>query len=200
MPDASVERTIARLENPRRLEELPPRRLLEAAGLGPESYGRPLVIVDIGTGTGLYARALAGLLPNALIQACDVSPAMIAYLAGRLASEESSLRRRVRPIQSETRGLPLPDGSADLVLLVRVFHELEDPAALLAEARRVLKPGGALVAADWRKEPTPKGPPLGQRLDAAEALAVLAAAGFRGAAVFGSTGWDWIVSARKAAS
>jgi ArsR family transcriptional regulator len=44
--------------------------------------------------------------------------------------------------------LPLPDDSFDAVALQMVLHYAEDPAAALAEAARVLKPGGALVVVD----------------------------------------------------
>jgi ubiquinone/menaquinone biosynthesis C-methylase UbiE len=189
--------SIARLENPRRLEELPPARLLEAAGIGPGNYGRTLVIVDIGTGAGIFARALAGLLPHALIHACDVSSAMLDHLRASLTNLGPELRARVLPTLSGENSLPLADASADLVLLVRVFHELDEPAAVLREAARVLKPGGMLVAADWRREPMAKGPPVEERVSAEQAISALRKAGFFDAQLFGTSLHDWIVSGKK---
>ena len=44
--------------------------------------------------------------------------------------------------------LPLPDAAFDVAVLQMVLHYAEDPAAVLAEAARVLRPGGALIVVD----------------------------------------------------
>jgi SAM-dependent methyltransferase len=49
--------------------------------------------------------------------------------------------------------LPWPDGSFDAVTSLNVLHEAKDPALLIAEAHRVLKPGGVLAMADMRRGP-----------------------------------------------
>src|SRR6201999_1770632 len=48
--------------------------------------------------------------------------------------------------------LPLPDDSADAVMLVSMLHHVEDPAAAIAEARRILRPGGRLALMVWTRE------------------------------------------------
>ena len=109
--------------------------LLPHAGLGR--------VLDIGTGTG---RLLELLGPRA---ACaiglDASRAMLALARARLAVlalPNCSVRL------GDMYRLPFPDAGFDLVVLQMVLHYAEDPAAVLAEAARVLAPGGRLVVVD----------------------------------------------------
>lgn len=52
---------------------------------------------------------------------------------------------RVKLSVFDAQKLPFPDGSFDLVLLYEAFYYLPEPGAFLAEARRVLRPGGELI-------------------------------------------------------
>jgi SAM-dependent methyltransferase len=79
--------------------------------------------------------------------------------------------------------IDLPDGSADLVTMINVFHELSDPAATLREVRRLLRPGAPAAVIDWKNGETTfegerHGPPLARRVDPAVILAALGEAGF----------------------
>ena len=55
-------------------------------------------------------------------------------------------------LPGDARNLPLPDESADAVMLVSMLHHVEDPAAALAEARRILRPGGRLALMAFTRE------------------------------------------------
>jgi ArsR family transcriptional regulator len=52
--------------------------------------------------------------------------------------------------QGTLEALPIGDGEVDIVLLVLVLHHVPDPARALAEAARVLKPGGRLIVVDMQ--------------------------------------------------
>ena len=110
-------------------------RLLPAGNLG-----RAL---DIGTGTGRLLELLAPRLSAGL--GVDASRAMLALARARLARPGFS-HCAVR--LADMYRLPLPDGGFDIVLMHMVLHHAEDPAAALAEAARVLRPGGRLVVVD----------------------------------------------------
>ncbi len=112
--------------------------LLAALPAGP--LGR---VLDIGTGTG---RLLEVFSPRAsALIGVDASREMLALARVRLAGlgiGHASLR------QGDMYRLPFPDAGFDAVAMQMVLHYAEDPAAALAEATRVLRPGGALLLLD----------------------------------------------------
>ena len=71
---------------------------------------------------------------------------MLALARARLAERGLADRATVR--QADMYRLPFADAAFDAVALQMVLHYAEDPAAALAEAARVLKPGGVLLVAD----------------------------------------------------
>jgi ArsR family transcriptional regulator len=104
------------------------------------SLGRAL---DIGTGTGRLLELLAPRLSAGL--GIDASRTMLALARVRLAKPELS---HVSVKLADMYALPLHDGAFDLVLLQMVLHYAEEPAKAVAEARRVLAPGGLVAVVD----------------------------------------------------
>lgn len=100
-------------------------------------------LLDIGCGTGALLELVAPRVESAL--GVDASRDMLALARTRLA-ERGSAHVTVR--QADMYRLPLADGGFDIATLQMVLHYAEDPAAALAEAARVLKPGGRLVVID----------------------------------------------------
>jgi ArsR family transcriptional regulator len=101
------------------------------------------VVGDLGGGTGHTALALAPFVERVVL--IDRSREMLRAARRRLASA-SNVQLRT----GELTALPLADGELDLAVLSLVLHYLEEPAAAIAEASRVLKPGGRLVIVDLR--------------------------------------------------
>jgi ArsR family transcriptional regulator len=100
-------------------------------------------LLDIGTGTGgLLARAAPQIKSGLGI---DASRTMLSLARTRLADAgfgHCSVRL------ADMYRLPLADASFDAATLCMVLHHAEDPTAVLAEAARVLRPGGALLIAE----------------------------------------------------
>jgi ubiquinone/menaquinone biosynthesis C-methylase UbiE len=103
------------------------------------------VVVDVGSGTGLLTLAFAE--RAARVWAVDSSRAMNEYLRVKASSADLE---NVETVLASAVSLPLVDGVADLVVSNYCLHELRvtDKYRALAEARRVLKPGGRLVMGD----------------------------------------------------
>lgn len=108
--------------------------LLDATGAGPGTR-----LLDVGCGTGeLLARAAAR---GAAAAGADVAPGMVAR--ARRAAPGAEVR------VADAGDLPWPDGAFDVVAAVNVLHLADDPGAAVAEAARVLAPGGRLAACGW---------------------------------------------------
>jgi ubiquinone/menaquinone biosynthesis C-methylase UbiE len=130
------------LEHPMRLEYLDPPRLLDAAGVG-----AGMSVLDLGCGTGLFARAAAHMVgATGRIHAVDLQAAMLAAATAR--AEFEGVSDRIELHHAGAYQLPLPDDAIDVALVVATLGEIPDKPAALDELRRVLKPGARLVVAD----------------------------------------------------
>lgn len=99
------------------------------------------IVGDLGCGAGQITQSLAPFVQRVI--AVDESEAMLAAAAVRLDGLDNVELRR-----GQLEQLPLTDGSLDATLLVMVLHHLADPAAVLLEASRALRPGGKLLIVD----------------------------------------------------
>jgi len=121
-----------------------PETEVEAALISLAGEGDIDRFVDLGTGTGRILEVFSSLVANGL--GIDLSPEMLNVARANL--ERKGIRHcHVR--QGDLFDLPLQDHEADLVCLHQVLHYLEDPAGAIAEAARILKPGGKLLIADF---------------------------------------------------
>jgi ubiquinone/menaquinone biosynthesis C-methylase UbiE/DNA-binding MarR family transcriptional regulator len=98
---------------------------------------------DLGCGTGGLSEALAPFVRR--VVAVDGSPAMLKAARARLADHPNVEIRR-----GELEALPIADGELDAALFALVLHHVTEPPRALAEACRVLKPGGRLVVVDMQ--------------------------------------------------
>jgi ArsR family transcriptional regulator len=105
---------------------------------------RPLGrLVDIGTGTGRMIELFGPRSSQAI--GIDRSSEMLRLARAKLESAgiSSSLR------QGDMYALPLADHSADSIIIHQVLHYAHSPASAIAEAARVLSPGGTLLVVDF---------------------------------------------------
>ncbi|MFF9583632.1 class I SAM-dependent methyltransferase [Streptomyces achromogenes] len=91
-------------------------------------------VLDVACGTGIVTRRLAR--PGRAVVGVDLSPGMLGVAAERLP-------RRV--LLGDATRLPLATASVDAIVIVWLLHLLPDAAPVLAEAARVLRPGGSLI-------------------------------------------------------
>lgn len=113
--------------------------MAEALGEGPFE-----LLVDLGTGTGRILERFRERYRRAL--GIDLSQDMLAVARSNLARAKIT-RAQVR--QGDLYNLSLADGAADAVVMHQVLHYMSDPAAAVAEAARVLSPGGRLIIVDF---------------------------------------------------
>ncbi|MEB3329578.1 MAG: methyltransferase domain-containing protein [Candidatus Sericytochromatia bacterium] len=102
-------------------------------------------LVEVGSGLGHLA-ALFGLYmkPGSQVRGFDPDPAVVAEATARAAERPFSVGYRFE--QADLHRLPMGDGEADLVISHHVLANVPDPAAVLAEMVRLVRPGGRVVA------------------------------------------------------
>ena len=105
-------------------------------------------IIDVACGPGILACALAKHARH--VTGIDITPAMIGEAQARQAAE--GLENVAWHIGDAT-ALPFQDGRFDRVTTRYSFHHMPDPAAALAEMKRVCRPGGRIVVIDATPEP-----------------------------------------------
>lgn len=144
-----------KLENPIRIEELSPAKTLQRIG-----FPGGAVLCDLGAGSGIFTIPAARLTRNK-VYALEKNEELLSVIRDKAQAEKLS---NIEAVKVDGDGLPLEGGSADLVLMATVLHEIDDKTALLNEVRRVLKPGGRVAILEFHKRATPMGPPVDRRL------------------------------------
>ncbi|MCX6362592.1 MAG: class I SAM-dependent methyltransferase [Actinobacteria bacterium] len=156
----------SKLENPARLVELPPAKLVQLLRLtGAET------VIDFGAGTGMYSLPIAESLPDGTLFAVDEQQALLDRLRQKL--RERPPAGHVEPVLSLDDHVPLPDGAADRILMINVLHHIYDEPVALAEVTRLLAPGGLLVLVEFARMERPVGPPNDHVLAAEELHAAI---------------------------
>ena len=117
----------------------PPEALL-ASLLELARVERATLVVDLGTGTGLSARAWAGLADRVI--GVEPNPAM------RAEAESLTEAANVELVGAFAQHTGLPGGAADIVTCSQSLHWME-PEPTFAEAARLLRPGGVFAAYDY---------------------------------------------------
>jgi SAM-dependent methyltransferase len=101
----------------------------------------PRDVLELAAGTGVVTRRLTAALPSAAITATDLNAVMVEE--GERNAPGATWR------QADAMDLPFEDGSFDVVVCQFGVMFFPDRPAALAEARRVLRPGGHLLVSSW---------------------------------------------------
>jgi ubiquinone/menaquinone biosynthesis C-methylase UbiE len=179
---------LEKLNNPSRLNDIPPDHLLDLLDSKPAG-----VWVDIGAGTGFFSVALLKAARPSRIYACDLSEIMVDWMTAHVVPDYP----QIIPVKSEEVRIPIDDHLADLVLMMNLHHELEHPVQTIQESYRLLKPGGTLMIVDWKKQETDGGPPVAIRCEPTDVQAQLRDNGFDGVMIAETLPKHFVVVGRK---
>ena len=177
-----------KLNDPKRLEILDLKTVCSHFELQQD-----MTLVEIGTGTALFAEGLLNLLPQARCYALDIVPEMLEWIKNNRETFKSG---RLIPQLMEESKTSLQDNTADFLFMISLHHELDEPVGLLKECRRILKPVGKILIADWRKD-SPDGPPVHHRIEPELAVSHLEEAGFDDIAMFDGSKLLFCIEARN---
>jgi demethylmenaquinone methyltransferase / 2-methoxy-6-polyprenyl-1,4-benzoquinol methylase len=104
------------------------------------------MVLDVACGTGAVAIELARRQGSNVI-GIDQSPEMLA--AGRRRVEQAGLAQLIRLEEGRAEELPFPDASFDALTVTYLLRYVDDPAAVLGELARVVRPGGTMAMLEF---------------------------------------------------
>ena len=145
-----------------------PHEVIQALKLKPDA-----IIADIGSGTGYFSARFANMVPQGRVYGVDTEPDMVKYLAERAKREGLP---NITSVQAKLGDPQLPE-KADLVILVDVYHHVDNREQYFRELRGAVKPGGRLAIIDFTLD-APQGPPRAARIAPAQVKSELSRAGY----------------------
>ena len=128
-------------DSPGRAERLQIHRVMDILGITPGK-----TVADIGAGSGWFTvRAARRVGEGGAVYAEDINPEAVHYIEDRAKKENLSNVKATLGTADDPR---LPAGSVDAVLLLKTYHEIAEPVALLRNLRAALRPGAKVGIID----------------------------------------------------
>jgi ubiquinone/menaquinone biosynthesis C-methylase UbiE len=176
------------LDSSERASILNPEDILDSVGPSDDS-----VIADIGSGTGFFTIPASKRVPKGRVYAFDINPGMHKILEEKLYARKIN---NVTVVTSTEEEIPLGNSEVDFAYIGNTLHELKD-GLTLREVLRILKPTGSLYVVDWKKEDSPIGPPLSERLTLNDAKIKIEKAGYTIVSAEEQGPYNYIIKAAK---
>jgi predicted methyltransferase len=141
-------------DDPKRDAWQKPHEVIQALALKPDA-----VVADIGSGTGYFSARFANMVPKGRVYGVDTEPDMVKYLADRAKREGL---KNITAVAGKPDDPRLPE-KADLIIMVDVYHHVENRERYFRKLSDSLKPGGRIAIIDFRMD-SPEGPPKSARI------------------------------------
>ena len=155
-------------DDPKRDAWQKPHEVIQALALKPDA-----VIADIGAGTGYFTVRFAHMVPRGRVYAVDTEPDMVKHLAER--ARQGGLKN-VTAVAGAPDNPRLPE-KADVIVLVDVYHHVEDRERYFRRLQDSLRPGGRVAIIDFHLD-SPVGPPRAARMPPDQVKAEMKRSGY----------------------
>ena len=155
-------------DDPKRDAWQKPHEVIQALALKPDA-----VIADIGAGTGYFTVRFAHMVPKGRVYGVDTEPDMVKHLAER--AQRGGLKN-VTAVAGAPDNPRLPE-KADVIVLVDVYHHVEDREHYFRKLQDSLKAGGRVAIIDFHLD-SPVGPPRHARMPPEQVKAEMKRAGY----------------------
>lgn len=163
------------LEAPDRDLWQPPDQIMDALGIAEAS-----VVADVGAGSGWFTVRLARRVgPNGTVYATDVQSEMVSAISRRVQREGLTNVITVVGKEDDPNFPRAAIGKLDAILMVGVYHEIEDRVTMLKNLAAALKPGGRIGVIDFKLNGGGPGPPTQERVDPQVVIGDAAHAGLK---------------------
>lgn len=160
------------LETPDRDIWQQPDQIMDELGVAEAS-----IVADVGAGSGWFTVRLARRVgPNGIVYAQDVQQEMLNAISRRVQREGLANVQTVLGQGSDPR---LPGGKLDAILIVGVYHEIDDRVTMLRNLATALKPQGRIGVIDFKLNGGGPGPLMEERVDPQIVINDAANAGLR---------------------
>jgi SAM-dependent methyltransferase len=163
-----AEKWAQEFDDPNRDAWQKPHEVILALALKPDA-----VIADIGSGTGYFSVRLAHMVAEGRVYGADIEPDMVKYLSERAKRDGLKNLISLTAAPDDPR---LPE-KVDLILMVDVFHHIENRVRYFRKLHDSLKEDGRIAIIDFRLD-SPLGPPKSARLTPEDVKAELNGAGY----------------------
>jgi ubiquinone/menaquinone biosynthesis C-methylase UbiE len=179
-----------RSDDPERRQWQDPDKILSSLGVAPG-----MVFIDVGCGDGYFAIPAARRVgPQGKVYAVDIDAGAIQRLQEQAAQEGldhlvSEVRRAEETIVCE--------GCADYVFFGIDLHDFVDPARVLLNAKKMLRPEGHLIDLDWNNQALEFGPPQQKRFSIDKARYLIESAGFSIVSVTDAGPYHYLITALR---
>lgn len=111
-------------------------------------------VADFGCGHGFFSIPLAKRTPKGKVYAIDVVKEALEAVESRAELEKIDNIKTIQANLENFGGSKLEDSSIDIVLLRNILFQSQKKEEIVREAKRVLKPGGEMVIAEWKADST----------------------------------------------
>ena len=136
-----------------------------------------MTFMDIGSGNGFFTMLAAQIVgEKGMVYAVDTDASAIENLKHKVTEKGLT---NVKAVVAEAEETVFCEACADIVFYSIVLHDFHDPAKVLLNAKRMVKPTGKLVDLDWKKKRMAFGPPEQIRFSEKKASTLMQTAGLK---------------------
>lgn len=151
-----VLRKLKKFESKDRLEEMQFEESISLLEINGDSKA-----LDLGSGTGVFTFSIAKYAKE--VVSVEIQDSMIEIQNEKISSGNVNNVKIIKE-NLENLNLPFDDNYFDSVILSTIVHEIDDKEGLFSEIERVTKNGAKILILEFKKEKTPYGPPLDERI------------------------------------